>query len=439
MYDVIILGAGPAGCLAAAGVKRSDPTLKVAIVERDTESKHRVGEALLTGTVYTLYDAGLINVVNNGNWHRKIGASYLWGESKEPWYVGYHQDGLSEDYPSHMQDETSRYTIHVPRHIFDKELLEEVVRVYGIDVINDSITSVEVAGSRNKIVKHVKLKSGNNLEAKYWIDATGQSSVLGRVVTNREPIFSRRHAAYGYYTDVDWNIAESNGYEKNRTNILSNENGWMWLIHLGERGHNLTSIGVVSDKDTIEKVTPETIYELFPHMEKFGLKPNSIAFDYLGETPMKRLYRHPDYSFKCEQLHGANWALCGDAGLFLDPILSQGVTLAVHYGWMRGLAAAQYLNGDDEAQAYVTQHYLNESAVLGEMVGYWYNSNKQASDWKLQANQFVPEDQSVDNPFLWVTNLENIRNEYLVYSDTDQIKINKALNLKEDYLTSKES
>jgi len=434
MYDVLILGAGPAGCLAAAGVKKSDPSLKVGIIERNIENKHRVGEALLTGTIYTLYDAGLINVVRKGNWHRKIGATYRWGENKEPWFVSYSQDAISPDYPIEMQDEFSRYTIHVPRDEFDKELLQEVVKVYGVDLINARVTDLDIAGNNNKMVKSVTIDTGEVLHAQYYIDATGQSSILGRKVTERTPIFQRRHAAYAYTPDIKWAIAESNGYHKNRTNILSSEEGWMWFIHLGERGNNLTSIGVVSSKETIETLTPDNLFSKFPQIEVFGLSDKMTFKTYDNKALGKRLYRHPDYSFKCQELHGSNWSLCGDAGLFLDPILSQGVTLATHYGFLRGIGAAEQLNGDSTSQAHVTQHYLNEAAVLAEMVGYWYTHNEQAGDWKLKAADFVPNDNSVSNPFLWVTNLENIRNEYQVYSNNEQIKINKALNLDEKYL-----
>jgi len=434
MYDVVILGGGPAGCLAAAGVKKSNPELSVCLIEKETDNKHRVGEAFLTGFIHTLYDAGLFNVIKSGNWHRKCGATYVWGKSPRPWVVSYSQDDYSPNYPAEMQDKNFRYTVHAPRHLFDKELLEETKRVYGITIINELIDDVLVAGKNNKRVTDILLKNGERIQGKYYIDATGQASLLGRKVTERTPVISNRQSAYGYYKNVDWNLAQLNGFSKNTTNIISNDNGWMWLIHLGERGNHLTSVGIVSDKEVTDTMTPKTIHSMFPELTYFGLTKGAPVYDFNGTEEMRSLYSHPDYSFKCEKLHGLNWALCGDSALFLDPILSQGVTLAAHYGWMRGLGAAEFLSGKEDSQGHVTQHYLNETAILAEMVEHWYSSNKQAKDWKLKASEFVPSDAGIENPFLWISNLENIRSEYKVYNDRDQVVINAALGFDPNYM-----
>jgi halogenation protein CepH len=434
MYDVVILGGGPAGCLAAAGVKKSNPALSVCLIEKETDNKHRVGEAFLTGFIYTLYDAGLINVINNGNWLRKCGATYVWGESTIPWVVGYSQDDFSPDYPAEMQDKRSRYTVHAPRHLFDKELLEETKRVYDITIVNELIDDVLVTGKKNKRVTEILLKNGERIQGKYYIDATGQASLLGRKVTERTPVISNRQSAYAYYKNVDWELAQINGFSQHTTNIISNDNGWMWIIHLGERGNHLTSVGIVSNKEITDTMTPETIHSMFPELTYFGLNKGAPTYDFKGTQEVSSFYSHPDYSFKCEELHGQNWALCGDSALFIDPILSQGVTLASHYGWMRGLGAAEFLSGKDDSQGHVTQHYLKETAILAEMVGYWYSSNKQAKNWRLKASEFVPSDADVDDHFIWISNLENIRSEYKVYNDRDQVVINAALGFDPNYM-----
>lgn len=52
-YDIVIVGAGPAGCLAALGALKENSSLQVAIVEKNEIVAHRIGEALLTGTIMT--------------------------------------------------------------------------------------------------------------------------------------------------------------------------------------------------------------------------------------------------------------------------------------------------------------------------------------------------------------------------------------------------
>jgi len=93
------------------------------------------------------------------------------------------------------------------------------------------------------------------------------------------------------------------------------------------------------------------------------------------------------------------------------------VTLATHYGLLRGKAAAALLRGGDPAaQANVSAHYRNEGAVLREVVGEWYSAVRDPGAWKGLTADIARSrhgvDLSPDDAFRWLTNVENVRDEY---------------------------
>ena len=425
--DIVILGGGPASSCAAIAIKKKDPKADVLVVTPDEEPRHRIGEALLTGTIYTLKELGLIESLKKEGFHTKKGAAYVWGKDSKPWYVNYPKDSNS-DYPECFTTEEGRLSIHTPSHLFDSFLRKEALKL-GVRYIYEKI--VDVKHSNNKIFflntdKKAKIRGG------FYIDASGQSSVIGSRLSERLKLSSNRISRYIYTNELDWETAENNGFDKHRTNIISCKNGWFWVIHLGKKGKDLTSVGFVSNPDVIKDLTFHNIGLYFPELKLFGIK-NGIYHpkSHLGDFA-SRWYSRPDWSYQSKELHGDNWCLCGDSALFVDPILSQGVTLSCHYGMLRGLAALNYLEtGSLSYMENVTEHYINEGNVLKYVINEWYNNNKHVGSWKMKSVELAKsihgKDMTKDEAFRWITNLENMFEEYHPFPKEIQEIINYNL------------
>lgn len=422
-YDIIIIGGGPSGCLAALGAIKEDPELEVLIIDKYEKPVHRIGEALLTGTIMTFEEADIIDDIAKMDYHHKIGATYVWGKNREPWYVNY--PGEMEGYPSAFIRDGKRCSIHVPRHIFDQNL-RDICKSRGISFLFENAKDVKFTA--NQHIQAIVFQDDLQVTANYFIDTTGQFAFLGKRMVERHKLWEPKVAKYAYFDNLDWDLAHNNGFDIHRTNIISDTHGWNWIIHLGEAGNNLTSVGIVTTPDIAKKIDFSNCLEAFPELKKFGvqygLKEAKNAYGDIAKRD--QFHNHPDYSYRSSQLDGPNWAMAGDSALFLDPILSQGVTLACHYGFMRGKAAAYYLDGDDnQFQKNVTKNYLNEAEILKIVIGEWYNNNRSVDNWRFKAQEISKnldayEQRDPVESFRFVTNLENLRKEYAPYSEDVQ-------------------
>jgi len=432
LFNVAVVGGGPAGVMAAIGAKQASPDLSVCIVDPCIARRHRIGEALLTGTIMTFAEAGIVDSIAAAGYHLKVGAAYVWGETREPWYVEYPpiQDG---SYPACFTHASGRYAIHVPRDVFDPHLRREAER-RGVVFIRDTVASVGVSDSASgPIVTGLMTSGGRKIAASRYVDATGHGALFSRRLTKRVPVGQARIARYAYTADVNWELAKRHGFDIHRTNIISNANGWFWVIHLGTVSGGLTSVGFVSTPDVIAKIDLDNCTDCFPELAWFGFGSGYLAPRTFDGHVADRLYAHPDYGFACEHLDGQNWSLAGDAAMFIDPILSQGVTLAVHYGYLRGKAAAAEIEGASPQQRYVTEHYRREGAILRQVVGEWYENNRSAGDWRMRSVMISRDEygREMDEhlAFRWITNLENLRHDYDPYPPEERRKVRRRLGI----------
>src|SRR5262249_50107394 len=100
-------------------------------------------------------------------------------------------------------------------------------------------------------------------------------------------------------------------------------NSWVWQIPIDE---HVTSIGVVTQKKNFAK-TRASREQFF--WECVGSRPP--IFEALRKSEQVRPFKEEgDYSYAMKQLAGDRFVLVGDAGRFVDPIFSTGVSIALN-------------------------------------------------------------------------------------------------------------
>jgi 2-polyprenyl-6-methoxyphenol hydroxylase-like FAD-dependent oxidoreductase len=127
--DVLVIGAGPAGTVAASIVNKAG--YKVKIVEKMKFPRFVIGESLLPRCMEALEEAGFLDAVKAKGFQDKSGAKFV-------------KDGVICDYS--FSDQFTKgwtWTWQVPRADFDKTLADTVEQM-GVPV------SYETTGNGNR-------------------------------------------------------------------------------------------------------------------------------------------------------------------------------------------------------------------------------------------------------------------------------------------------
>src|SRR5690242_5861983 len=77
-YDVLVIGAGPAGCIASSILNKNG--FKVKIVEKEKFPRFVIGESLLPRVMDHLDEAGLLETIKQAGFQEKFGAKFVRGE-----------------------------------------------------------------------------------------------------------------------------------------------------------------------------------------------------------------------------------------------------------------------------------------------------------------------------------------------------------------------
>jgi flavin-dependent dehydrogenase len=114
---------------------------------------------------------------------------------------------------------------------------------------------------------------------------------------------------------------------------------WFWMIPLaGGR----SSVGCVAEASFLECPESERDAKLRALIQQ---EPTLDAL--IGEAPFLMPVRHiGGYSANVERLHGPGYALLGNAGEFLDPVFSSGVTIALRSAHLAVQTLERQLNGE---------------------------------------------------------------------------------------------
>jgi flavin-dependent dehydrogenase len=306
MYDVAIIGGGPAGSTAAALLARAGR--RVIVFEREKFPRFHIGESLLPFSMKAFTRLGLHEKFLRSGFMKKFGGEIV-GACSESGTKFYFKDGYRSQ---------TDHAYQVTRGDFDKVLLDHAVEC-GAEVHQE--TSVDqVEFSNDEVELGIKCNgSFHSIRARYVIDASGRTSVLGRKFKIKKTYDHLQKLSIFAHYDGVW---RAEGIDGTLTVLIRAIDRWFWLIPLtAER----TSVGVVLDAEAFRnsKLRAEDFLE-----QALSEQP-IIAKRMTDARRVSQVYVEADFSYRSARLHGDRWLLAGDAAGFIDPIFSSGVFLAV--------------------------------------------------------------------------------------------------------------
>jgi flavin-dependent dehydrogenase len=335
-FEVLVIGGGPAGSTVANLLAQHGRS--VVLIEKDTFPRFHIGESLLPCGLPIFGRLG----VDLGEAHlRKRGAEFI-DESTGERAVYDFAEALPGGTP---------FAFQVERSVFDEQLLRAAGRA-GATIHEDECVKRCDFDDNGATVQTDR----GQYRVRYVIDATGQDALMCNANRSRESIPGFGKAAvFCHFEGLrPERVAELSA--TGNIKILMLDQGWAWLIPLS-RG--ALSVGIVSRKTPFRA---EWLDELIA---------SSPAIQHLTEGAKHRTEARiiRNFSYRNRQPYGARWVCIGDAGCFLDPVFSSGVSLAVISGERAADLLAPALADNSEAQPNLMRTLYEQMSRAYESVG----------------------------------------------------------------------
>ncbi|MEI8571666.1 NAD(P)/FAD-dependent oxidoreductase [Methylomonas sp. LW13] len=307
--DVLIIGAGPSGSVAAKMLKQLGH--QVVILEKEQFPRFSIGESLLPQCMAFMEAADMLPAVTAEGFQFKNGAAFSRaGKLTEFDFTQKFSPGWGT-------------TFQVPRAHFDK-VLADSAEAAGVPIhYQQTIQSADFSNPEQASLTSVDANGVHKQwRAKMVLDASGFGRVLPRLLDLETPSsLSPRRALF---THIEDRITVSD-YDRNKILIAIHPKFheiWYWLIPFS---NGRSSLGVVTPAGFLDQRSGEPLEVL-----------KDIAFEEprLAELLTNARFDTPantigGYSANVKQLYGQGFALLGNAGEFLDPVFSSGVTIAM--------------------------------------------------------------------------------------------------------------
>lgn len=307
-FDIVVIGAGPSGSVAASLLNKKGYT--VLVLEKEQFPRFSIGESLLPQCMTYLEQAGMLEAVEKAGFQLKNGAAFTRGGQYE--YYDF-REKFTEGWGT---------TFQVQRDRFDKILADEAEK-QGV-TIRYRQTVKEYSDNEDGATLTVDDEQGKEYQvnARFVLDASGFGRVLPRLLNlEKSSTLSERGALFTHIKD---NITDSR-YDREKILITvhpEHHEIWYWLIPFS---NGRASLGVVVPTHFIDKMAGNAESQLKELVSQGGMLAEILqSAEY--DTDVRMI---GGYSSDVSSLHGDNFALLGNAGEFLDPVFSSGVTIAL--------------------------------------------------------------------------------------------------------------
>lgn len=354
-FDVLIIGAGPSGSVAAGYLHKQG--LKVKVVEKNKFPRFVIGESLLPRCMHHFEEVGLLDALNAKQFEIKAGARFM-------------RDGQICNFDfSKKHTEGWNWTWQVPRADFDKTMTDSL-EARGIDIdFEKEVIAVDFDGSTSTTT--IKDSSGNHftVTAKYIIDSSGFGRVLPRLLDLDTPSEIPKHSS------IFTHVKETNRPEGQEGTIITFDivslETWLWVIPFS---NGYTSIGYVGRTEYLESFEGNNTQKLQKMMKLSNHYFDRFdGLDYEFEPKMIK-----NIAKSVKKMFGEGYALTGNSAEFLDPVFSSGVTFATESAITAAkLIARELKNETVDWQAEYSDYIKSGVDVFSTYVKEWYTGNLQ--------------------------------------------------------------
>lgn len=355
-FDVVIIGAGVAGCSTAIALKNLNSNLQIAIIEREDlgRKKQHVGETLPPHASQQLQQLGVWDTFLSHNFTPSYGTSAAWGSP--------------ELHTNEFLYSPFGYGWNLDRMIFDQFMINEAKKRGTVFFCNTSCS--KSIKSKNYWSLNCKHDQGKQIIlAKFVVDATGKKAAFSSLQGISKIAQDQLVGIYRYYEIKTKNNSIGNG-----ACIETDPFGWWYSATLPNNKmivSYMTDADIANElqlrkKDPLDNLLSKTIYT------------SKRLSEVLIHTEPKVVAAHSQH---LSSVIGDAWLAVGDAASSYDPISSLGIYKSLLMSRFAAFAILDNLKGDSQG--------LRKYQLIISQDFEGYQSKKQ--DYYSQENRFKNE------------------------------------------------
>jgi flavin-dependent dehydrogenase len=357
LYDVAIIGGGPAGSTAATLLAKAGR--RVIVLEREKFPRFHIGESLLPFSTQAFDRLGVREKLDR-TFLPKFGGEIV-AACGTKGVKFYFKDGFRT-----RRDRAYQVT----RSEFDQLLLEHS-RENGAEVREETEVK-KIAFEEDRVKIDIETSDGARsiIESRYLLDCSGRQTTLGNFFKLKKSYdHLQKFSVFAHYENVD----RAEGIDGTLIRMVRGLDRWFWMIPLTP---TRMSIGVVMDTTTYRamKLPAEAALE-----KCIGEQPMVLERMTRAER-VSPVYSAGDYSYRNARLFGDRWLLAGDAAGFIDPVFSSGVFLAIMSAEKAADALDEVLNDESKKRRLFKDYSRRVNYVMDVYLTFvtsWYRRSKE--------------------------------------------------------------
>ncbi len=324
--EILIIGAGPAGSVAAGLLRKQGRS--VLMLEKEQFPRFSIGESLLPQSMAYIEEAGFLRDIVEAGFQYKNGAAFQRGDKRTAFDF---RDKFSPGWGT---------TYQVQRAHFDHVLAAAAERAGAELRYRHQVIAVDVNGADGPTVDVVSPDGETyRVSARFLLDASGFGRILPRLLDLEMPsAFPVRGALF---THVEDRISDAS-FDRNKILVSvhpEHVDVWFWTIPFS---NGRCSQGVVAHSSFLDRYRGDETERLRTIVSETPTLATLLR-DAVWDTPARKLV---GYAANVKSLWGAGYALLGNAGEFLDPVFSSGVTIAFKSASLAAAALAREFAGE---------------------------------------------------------------------------------------------